>query len=317
MTVLTASSPATATAGIAGSSGYAGRELHRLLASHPRLAAAACTADTRALAESDIVFLALPHGASGEIASELASARVPVVDLSADLRAEWQYGLPELHRVAIATSGAIANPVSPPPPPPPPPNPGCYATAALLALAPLAEAGAIESHVVVDGKSGVSGAGKKPTDANTFCAAAEGIAPYSPVGHHHQLEIEQQLSVLAGAPQTVTFTPHLAPFTRGLLVTAYGRMTAPITQAELDDLYLDRYLGEPFVSYADGVRTHSLRGTNLCQIKAWADPERGAVIVSAAIDNLVKGAAGQAIQNANLMLGFDEALGLPAEASWL
>jgi N-acetyl-gamma-glutamyl-phosphate reductase len=296
MTVLTASSPATATAGIAGSSGYAGRELHRLLASHPRLAAAACTADTRALAESDIVFLALPHGASGEIASELASARVPVVDLSADLRAEWQYGLPELHRVA---------------------NPGCYATAALLALAPLAEAGAIESHVVVDGKSGVSGAGKKPTDANTFCAAAEGIAPYAPVGHHHQLEIEQQLSALAGAPQTVTFTPHLAPFTRGLLVTAYCRMTAPIPQAELDDMFLDRYLGEPFVSYADGVRTHSLRGTNLCQIKAWADPERGAVIVSAAIDNLVKGAAGQAIQNANLMLGFDEALGLPAEASWL
>jgi N-acetyl-gamma-glutamyl-phosphate reductase len=304
MTVLTTASPAIANAGIAGSSGYAGRELHQLLASHPRLAAAACTADTRALAESDIVFLALPHGASGEIASELASARVPVVDLSADLRAEWQYGLPELHRVAIAKSGAVA-------------NPGCYATAALLALAPLVEAGAIESHVVVDGKSGVSGAGKKPTDANTFCAAAEGIAPYSPVGHHHQFEIERQLSAVAGAPQTVTFTPHLAPFTRGLLVTAYCRMTAAITQAELDDLFLDRYLGEPFVSYSDGVRTQSLRGTNVCQIKAWADPERSALIISAAIDNLVKGAAGQAIQNANLMLGFDEALGLPAEASWL
>jgi N-acetyl-gamma-glutamyl-phosphate reductase len=304
MTVLTTASPAIATAGIAGSSGYAGRELHRLLASHPRLAAAACTADTRALVESDIVFLALPHGASGEIASELASARVPVVDLSADLRAEWQYGLPELHRVAIATSGAIA-------------NPGCYATAALLALAPLVEAGAIEPHVVVDGKSGVSGAGKKPTDANVFCAAAEGIAPYSPVGHHHQIEIEQQLSAVAGSPQTVTFTPHLAPFTRGLLVTAYGRMTAPITQAELDDLFLDRYHGEPFVSYAEGVRTQSLRGTNLCQVKAWADSERSAIVVSAAIDNLVKGAAGQAIQNANLMLGFDETLGLPAEASWL
>jgi N-acetyl-gamma-glutamyl-phosphate reductase len=304
MTVLTTPSPAIATAGIAGSSGYAGRELHRLLASHPRLAAAACTADTRALVESDIVFLALPHGASGEIASELASARVPVVDLSADLRAEWQYGLPELHRVAIAKSGAVA-------------NPGCYATAALLALAPLVELAAIESHVVVDGKSGVSGAGKKPTDANTYCAAAEGIAPYAAVGHHHQLEIERQLSAIAGAPQAVTFTPHLAPFTRGLLVTAYCRAAAPITQAELDDLYLDRYDGELFVSYSDGVRTHSLRGTNLCQIKAWADPERDAVIVAAAIDNLVKGAAGQAIQNANLMLGFDEELGLPAEASRL
>jgi N-acetyl-gamma-glutamyl-phosphate reductase len=304
MAVLTTPSPAIATAGIAGSSGYAGRELHRLLASHPRLAAAACTADTRALVESDIVFLALPHGASGEIASELASARVPVVDLSADLRAEWQYGLPELHRVAIAKSGAVA-------------NPGCYATAALLALAPLVEAGAIESHVVVDGKSGVSGAGKKPTDANLFCTAAEGIAPYAAVGHHHQFEIERQLSAIAGAPQSVTFTPHVAPFTRGLLVTAYCRAAAPITQAELDDVYLDRYDGEPFVCYSDGVRTQSLRGTNLCQIKAWADPERGAVIIAAAIDNLVKGAAGQAIQNANLMLGFDEELGLPAEASWL
>ena len=304
MTVLTTISPAIATAGIAGSTGYAGRELHRLLTSHPRLAAAACTADTRALAESDIVFLALPHGASGEIASELASARVPVVDMSADLRAEWQYGLPELHRVAIATSGAIA-------------NPGCYATAALLALAPLAEAGAIEPHVVVDGKSGVSGAGKRPTDVNSFCSAAEGIAPYSPVGHHHQAEIEQQLAAVAGAAHTVTFTPHLAPFTRGLLVTAYCRISAPIAQAELDGLYLDRYDGEPFVSYAEGVRTQPLRGTNLCQVKAWADSQRGAIVIASAIDNLVKGAAGQAIQNANLMLGFDEALGLPGEESWL
>jgi N-acetyl-gamma-glutamyl-phosphate reductase len=304
MTVLTSVSPATATAGIAGSTGYAGRELHRLLASHPRLAAAACTADTRALAESDIVFLALPHGASGEIASELASARVPVVDLSADLRAEWQYGLPELHRVAIATSGAIA-------------NPGCYATAALLALAPLVEAGAIESHVVVDGKSGVSGAGKKPTETNAFCSAAEGIAPYSPVGHHHQTEIERELSGVAGRPLTVTFTPHLAPFTRGLLVTAYGRMSAPIAQDDLDELFIDRYADEPFVDYCEGVRTQSLRGTNLCQIKAWADPERGAIVVAAAIDNLVKGAAGQAIQNANLMLGLDEMLGLPGVPSWL
>ncbi len=304
MAVLTSASPAIATAGIAGSTGYAGRELHRLLASHPRLAAAACTADTRALAESDIVFLALPHGASGELASELASARVPVVDLSADLRAEWQYGLPELHRVAIATSGAIA-------------NPGCYATAALLALAPLAEAGAIQPHVVVDGKSGVSGAGKTPTESNTYCAAAEGIAPYAPVGHHHQYEIEQQLSAVAGAAYTVTFTPHLAPFTRGLLVTAYYRTTAPVSQAELDDLYLDRYRHEPFVSYSDNVCTHTLRGSNLCQIKAWADLERDAIVVASAIDNLVKGAAGQAVQNANLMLGFDEALGLPGEASWL
>jgi N-acetyl-gamma-glutamyl-phosphate reductase len=296
--------PAVATAAVYGSTGYAGRELLRLLAAHPRMRAVACAADTRAPAQCDLVLLALPHGVSGEVGRELAGARVPLIDLSADLRGEWQYGLTELHRDAIAESDRVA-------------NPGCYATAAVLALAPLVSAGLVLSDLVVDGKSGVSGAGKTATERNSFCTAAEGIAPYAPVGHHHQLEIEQQLSALAGAPQTVTFTPHLAPFTRGLLVTAYCRMTAPIPQAELDDMFLDRYLGEPFVSYADGVRTHSLRGTNLCQIKAWADPERGAVIVSAAIDNLVKGAAGQAIQNANLMLGFDEALGLPAEASWL
>jgi N-acetyl-gamma-glutamyl-phosphate reductase len=187
MTVLTTTSPAIATAGIAGSSGYAGRELHRLLASHPRLAAAACTADTRALVESDIVFLALPHGASGEIASELASARVPVVDLSADLRAEWQYGLPELHRVAIAKSGAVA-------------NPGCYATAALLALAPLVEP-ARSSHTSSWTASRRLRRRKKPTDANLL-PLREGIAPYSAVGHHHQFEIEQQLSAIAGAPQS-------------------------------------------------------------------------------------------------------------------
>jgi N-acetyl-gamma-glutamyl-phosphate reductase len=303
MPVLTSPSTAVATAGVVGSTGYAGRELLRLLAGHPQIDGTASTADMRASAGCDLVFLALPHGAASELGRELAGARVPVVDLSADQRGVWTYGLPELHRVAIAESGAIA-------------NPGCYATAAILALAPLVEAGLIEPHVVVDGKSGVSGAGKSPTDKNVFCAAAEGIGSYAPVGHHHQLEIERELSSVAGAPITVTFTPHLAPFSRGLLVTAYGRLTGPLTQDEADDLYLSRYGAERFVHMLDQVRTQPLRGSNSCHVKAWVDPDRGAIVVASAIDNLVKGAAGQAIQNANLILGLDETTGLPSEGLW-
>ena len=288
----------TLTAGVAGASGYAGRELVRLLSAHSRLAAVPCTADTRALAGCDLAFLALPHGAAGEIGRELASARVPVVDLSADRRGDWPYGLPELHRSALAGAQAIA-------------NPGCYATAAILALAPLVEAGAVEPHLVVDGKSGVSGAGKRPTEANAFCSAAEGIAPYAPVGHRHQAEIERELSALAGADVTVTFTPHLAPFSRGLLVTAYSRLAAPLSQRQADELFAERYAGEPFVELVEAPRTQTTRGSNVCQIGVWIDEARQAVVVAAALDNLVKGAAGQAIQNANLLLGLDETEGLP------
>src|SRR5438105_7700673 len=138
---------------------------------------------------------ALPiYGVSGEVGRELAGARVPVVDLSADLRGEWQYGLPELHRDAITAARAVS-------------NPGCYATAAMLALAPLVAGSLVGPDIVVDGKSGVSGAGKAPTEGNTFCAAAEGITPYAPVGHRHQLEIESQLAQLTSATVSVTFTP--------------------------------------------------------------------------------------------------------------
>jgi N-acetyl-gamma-glutamyl-phosphate reductase len=291
---------ALATAGIAGSTGFAGRELARILRGHPHLRAVACTADTRALAGCDLAFLALPHGASSELGRELAGARVPVVDLSADMRAEWTYGLPELRRAEIAAASAVA-------------NPGCYATAAILALAPLVEAGVIADHVVVDGKSGVSGAGKRPTEATAFCTAAEGIAPYAPVGHRHQAEIERELSALGSGPVTVTFTPHLAPFSRGLLVTAYARLTR---QVDVEELYRERYAGEPFVQLVDMPRTQTTRGGNACQIGVFTDPERSSVIVAAALDNLVKGAAGQAVQNANLMLGFDEAAGLAVEGLW-
>jgi N-acetyl-gamma-glutamyl-phosphate reductase len=296
--------PAVATAAVYGSTGYAGRELLRLLASHPSMRAVSCAADSRAPAQCDIVLLALPHGVSGEVGRELAGARVPVVDLSADLRGEWQYGLPELHRDDIATARAVA-------------NPGCYATAAILGLAPLVAGGLVEPDVVCDGKSGVSGAGKTPTDANVFSAAAEGIAPYAAVGHRHQEEIERELSALADGPVSVTFTPHLAPFTRGLLVTAYARLIPGAGAADVHAALHDAYDGEPFVQLFDGVRTQSVRGSNLCQLQAWVDEARSRVIVAAAIDNLIKGAAGQALQNANLMLGLDEAMGLPREAAWL
>ena len=156
--------PAVATAAVFGSTGLAGRELMRLLASHPRMRAVACAAGTRAPARCDLVLLALPHGVSGEVGRDLAGARVPVIDLSADLRGEWQYGLPELHREAIAGARQVA-------------NPGCYATAAILALAPIVAAGLVEPDLVVDGKSGVSGAGKTPTERNSFLRGGRGHRP--------------------------------------------------------------------------------------------------------------------------------------------
>jgi N-acetyl-gamma-glutamyl-phosphate reductase len=296
--------PAVATVAVHGSTGFAGQELLRLLAAHPRMHAVAGTSDTRAPAQCDLAFLALPHGVSGEVGRELAGARVPVVDLSADLRAEWLYGLPELHRDQISGATAVA-------------NPGCYATAAVLALAPLVSAGLVLPDLVVDGKSGVSGAGKTATPRTSFTTVSEGIAPYAPVGHHHQLEIERELSGLGAGSVSVTFTPHLAPFTRGLLVTAYARLAAGAAPADAHEALADAYDGEPFVHVVDGVRTQAVRGSNLCHIQAWVDEARGRVIVAAAIDNLVKGAAGQAIQNANLMLGLPEQIGLPSEAVWL
>jgi N-acetyl-gamma-glutamyl-phosphate reductase len=297
MAIAVHTSAHTLTAGVAGASGYVGRELLRLLDAHPTLQAQAGPVDTAALAGCDIALLALPHGVSGLLARELASSGTRVVDLSRDLRGEWCYGLPELHRDEVASASLVA-------------SPGCYATAAALALAPLAQAGLLGPHVVVDGKSGVSGAGKSLTEANAFCQAAEGISAYSPVGHPHQTEIESELARLAGGPVSVTFTPHLAPFVRGLLVTAYARLADPIGQAQLDDLYASAYAGERFVRVVEQPRTQLLRGSNLCHVGVWADPQRSTVVACAAIDNLVKGAAGQAVQNANLMLGLPEQAGL-------
>ena len=169
-------------------------------------------------------------------------------------------GIPELHRDAIADATAVA-------------NPGCYATAAILALAPLVQAGVIDPHVVVDGKSGVSGAGRTPSEATAFSQAAEGIAPYAPVGHAHQAEIEMELSRLAGDPVTVTFTPHLAPFTRGLLVTAYCRLAEPFEQVDADRLYAGRLRLRAVRRRGRAhPRTQGLRGSNLLHVGVWVDP---------------------------------------------
>ena len=300
---LSVSAPTVFDAGIAGASGYAGSELARLISTHPALRVTATGREASALESCDVALLALPHGASGTVAQQLADSGTLVVDLSRDLREQWCYGLTELHRDAIAQATAVA-------------NPGCYATAAILALAPLVTAGVIDPHVVVDGKSGVSGAGRTPTEATAFCQAAEGIAPYTPVGHAHQAEIEMELSRLAGSPITATFTPHLAPFTRGLLVTAYARLTQPFEQGDADRLYAQSYAEERFVQVVSTPRTQALRGSNLCHVGVWVDADRGAVVAAAAIDNLVKGAAGQAIQNANLMLGLPEHLGLSEVTLW-
>lgn len=295
--------------GIAGASGYAGAELVRLIEGHPAFELAEVQArsggfdplDVDALIGCDIAFLALPHGASGEFGTRLASAGTPVVDLGSDFRLDpgWVYGLPELNRDEVRDARRIA-------------NPGCYATAAILALAPLAEAALISGHPVIDGKSGVSGAGREPSASNHISEAGGGVQPYTPTGHRHIAEIERTLGSLTGSELRVTFTPHLVPISRGLEVSCYVQLARPITQAEAEQLYRERYAGEPFALVTQSAHPGELHGANACHLGIFIDERTNTAIAVAAIDNLVKGAAGQAIQNANLMLGLEETLGLTA-----
>jgi N-acetyl-gamma-glutamyl-phosphate reductase len=294
----------TFTAGIAGASGYAGLELQRLLAGHPAITASALQArsgeyadiDAAALALCDVAFLCLPHGASRPIGEELAAAGVRVVDLGSDFRvAGWAYGLPELHRDVLVGARLVA-------------NPGCYATAAILALAPLARAGLVDGPIVIDGKSGVSGAGKEPSDRTHLPDVHGGVTPYSPTGHRHIAEIEQELGA------SVTFTPHLLPTSRGLLVTAYVRLADP--GADVEELYRAAYAAEPFLRLGGSPAPQRLAGSNLVHVAVHVDRRTGIAICHGALDNLVKGAAGQAIQNANLMLGLDEGAGLSTRGVW-
>jgi len=267
-------------------------------------------------AEVDAAVVAYPHGAAAELVAQLRDQGVRVVDLSADFRlrdaavyAEWYrehpapellgdavYGLPELgYREQIRDAGLVA-------------NPGCYPTAALLALKPLASEGMIED-VVIDAKSGVSGAGRAPTEATHFVTVDENVSAYGVPRHRHTPEIEQELAV-QGADVRITFTPHLLPLDQGELVSCY--VTVPGGAADqLPALYEDHYAGEPFVELSPtppGVR--DVRETNVCRVSVHADQRTGRVIAFAAIDNLWKGAASQAVQNLNLMFGRPEDEGL-------
>jgi N-acetyl-gamma-glutamyl-phosphate reductase len=272
--------------------------------------------DVDRYAQADAAVVAYPHGASAPVVAALRERGVRVVDLSADFRLHdrdtyerWYgqhgapelldgavYGLTELHRQEVAGAELVA-------------NPGCYPTATLLALAPLARAGVIED-VVVDAKSGVSGAGRAATETTHFVSADENVSPYGVAGHRHAPEIDQELAAL-GAPLQATFTPHLLPLDQGELVSCYVTPARHLEEGALRDLFEDAYGGEPFVeltSRPPGVR--EVRDTNICRLHAVTDERTGKLLVFAAIDNLWKGAASQAVQNLNLMFGRPEEEGI-------
>jgi N-acetyl-gamma-glutamyl-phosphate reductase len=264
----------------------------------------------------DAAIVAYPHGAAALLVAELRERGVKVVDLSADFRlrdvetyeewyrphpapeliAEAVYGLPELYRDRLRGADLVA-------------NPGCYPTATLLALAPLAREGAI-AGVVIDAKSGVSGAGRAASDKTHFVAVDENVTAYGVPRHRHTPEIEQELAAL-GAEVTVTFTPHLLPLDQGELVSCYVTLAPDALDLDLEELYADAYAGEPFIELSDsppGVR--AVRETNICRISVHSDERTGRAIVFAAIDNLWKGSSSEAIQNLNLMFGLEETEGL-------
>jgi N-acetyl-gamma-glutamyl-phosphate reductase len=333
------------TVSLAGASGYAGGELLRLLLGHPSLElgvlAAGASAgqpvtglhpgllaladrtfaptDPATLAGADLVFLALPHGESAALVAALPPT-TKVVDLGADFRladpaawatyyggthaGTWTYGLPELpgQRAAIAASSRVA-------------NPGCYATSVALGLAPLLAAGLVEpADVVVVGASGTSGAGRKATDALLASTIAGAVSAYRAGGaHQHTPEMEQALSAAAKAPVTLSFTPLLAPMPRGILSTCTARLAPGTTTADLRAVLAAAYADEPFVHLLpEGTwpTTKATAGSNAAVLAAAADLHSGRAVVTVAIDNLGKGAAGQALQNANLMLGLPETAGL-------
>jgi len=332
---------------ILGASGYTGAELVRLLARHPQVELRALTADRHAgkpMAEVfphlgrldlpplvkidevdwsgiDLAFCGLPHGTTQDVIAALPRS-VRVVDLSADFRlddvasyAEWYghehrapdlqreavYGLSELNRDAIRPARLVA-------------NPGCYPTSAQLPLVPLIEAGLIEADdIIVDAKSGVSGAGRDAKQGSLYTEVTEGIHAYGIASHRHAPEIEQGLSQAAGRPIKVNFTPHLMPMSRGILATIYVRLKKNGGAAALRACLADRYAGEPFVAVLPEGQipaTRHVRGANHCLINAFDDRLKDRAIIVSVIDNLVKGASGQAVQNMNLMAGFAEATAL-------
>jgi N-acetyl-gamma-glutamyl-phosphate reductase len=322
---------------VLGAAGYAGAVAARLVHRHPHFELAYVTArsdagarldaihprtrvplelepyDPDRHADVDAAIVAYPHGAAAPVVAELRERGVRVVDLSADFRlhdretyeawygahgapallGEAVYGLPELHRDAIAGADLVA-------------NPGCYPTAAILALAPLARAGLL-GDVVIDAKSGVSGAGREPSHGKHFVTVDETVTPYKVGAHRHTPEIEQEL----GDGVRVTFTPHLVPLAHGELVSAYVTPPAGAEPGDVRALYTDAYAGERWVEVVDGPPgMQEVRETNYCRISVHGDPRTGRIIVFATIDNLWKGTSSQAIQNLNLMFSRDESEGL-------
>jgi N-acetyl-gamma-glutamyl-phosphate reductase len=339
----------TVQVGIAGATGYTGQELIEILLRHPqaritglysttdepkpigtvfpkfagRLPLSLKKLDLKELADrADVVFLALPHTTAMDVVPYLLKSKKTVIDLSADYRlsdivvykAAYQvahkdkanikravYGLPELYRQKIGTAQLIA-------------NPGCYPTAAILGLAPLVATGAVElSSVIIDAKSGTTGAGKKAVLESLFSEVDEDLKAYKVNGHQHMPEIEQELSKLAGAKVPITFVPHLLPLMRGILETIYVKLNkaSSFTPKEIVSLYQKFFKNEPFVrvrSYGEFPALKDVVGTNFCDIGIKIDG--ASVIIISAIDNLLKGASGQAVQNMNIRYQFPENLGL-------
>jgi N-acetyl-gamma-glutamyl-phosphate reductase len=333
--------------GIVGGTGYTGVELLRLLLPHPEVEIASVSSRGEAgervdtlfpnlrghtdlcfstpsiedLCQLDAVFFATPHGVAMEMAPQLLAAGVRVIDLSADFRLQdaeqfrhWYgiahtcpdllptaaYGLPELFRERIRGSTLVA-------------NPGCYPTAVTLGLAPLLSAGWIASEgIIADCKSGVSGAGRSARVGLILPESADSVAAYGVSGHRHRPEIEAILSQVGGKDIELQFTPHLMPMIRGIHATLYVRLQAPRADAELQKLFAQHYQKEPFVDllpFGSHPSTRSVRGANVCRL-AIHQPRPGQLVVLSTIDNLVKGAAGQAVQNLNLLFGWPETLGL-------
>ncbi len=331
--------------GIVGGTGYTGVELLRLLARHPEVQITSITSRgdagtdvaqmfpnlrgrlrlrfedpaTANLKSCDIVFFATPNGVAMEQAPALLDAGVRIIDLAADYRirdvADWSrwygmqhaspdwvdkavYGLPEMNRAAIRNARLVA-------------NPGCYPTAVQLGFMPLLERGLVDpDHLVADAKSGVSGAGRKAEVATLFAEASDNFKAYAVPGHRHLPEIRQGLSAMAGRPVGLTFVPHLTPMIRGIHATLYARIRA---EADFQAVFAERYRDEPFVdvlpagSHPD---TRSVRAANTCRLAVHRPQDGEVLVVLAVIDNLVKGAAGQAVQNLNIMFGLPETVGL-------
>ena len=335
-------------AGIIGASGYTGVELTRLLSRHPRVEIAVATSRQYAgkmiseiypslagvtgivwedvvlenlVDRVDVLFTAVPHQTAMDIVPRFLEAGKKVIDLSADFRIddpavyeEWYqphtateyfeetvYGLPEINREKISKARLVA-------------NPGCYPTSIILGMAPLLQEGFVDvSTIIADSKSGTSGAGRSAQVGTLFCEVTDGFRAYKVGGHRHTPEIEQELTKLAGQDITISFTPHLLPVSRGILSTIYSSLVKKCSQEEIDSLYNNYYSDEHFVRVCKPgtfPATQNVRGSNFCDVAAKVDPRTGRIVVLSVIDNLVKGAAGQAIQNMNLVYGFEENLGL-------